>query len=98
MEDLTKEQAALIAKAIATSWDALPPTEEQEFGPKTEAKAESALAQALESAEVTDAGVSLGEEQRADLLGQFKVYLDSADGWGDVTRMEAELAELFAAD
>lgn len=98
MENLTDLQAAVLAKAIAAAWDELPPTDETELGPKNEAKAEAAFAAALEKPETVEAEIVLGEEQAADLLGQFKVYLDSAEDWGDASRMEEELTALFSAE
>jgi hypothetical protein len=98
MENLTDLQAAILAKAISHSWDELPATDETELGPKNEAKAEAAFAAALEQPESVEAKIVLGEEQAANLLGQFKVYLDSAEDWGDTNRMEEELTALFSAE
>jgi len=98
MENLTRAQAIILAKAIATSWDELPDVEEQEFGEKSEAKANQTIAAALEDDDVIAAGIKLSEEQLSDVRGQFHVYLEDASSWGDISRMEAELAELFAAE
>jgi len=97
MFQLDENKAAVLAKAIAEAWDELPGNDETELGPLNEAKAETAMKNALEKPEAKDAGIKLDEEQAADLLGQFKVYLDSAEDWGDASRMEEELASLFAA-
>ena len=98
MEGLDKQQATVVAKAIAVAWDELPDAGEQEFGEKSEAKANQALAIALSSPEVIDAGIRLEDDQRDDLRGQFHVFLEDASSWGDISRMEDGLAELFAAD
>jgi hypothetical protein len=98
MENLNRAQGIILAKAIAESWDESPPSEEEQFGPQTEAKAERAFASALAKPEVVDAKIVLGDEARADLLGQFKVYLESMENLADLTRMEEELAVLLSAD
>jgi hypothetical protein len=98
MENMTKVQAIIFAKAISDAWDELPDAEELEFGPATEKKARAAINLALEAAEVKDVGIKPNADELEDLAGQFLVYLESADNIADLSRMEDELAELFAAD
>ncbi len=98
MENLTAIQAQILAKAISEEWDNLPSSEEVEYGPNTEKKANAAILNALQSAEVVDAGIKLNGDALTDLIGQFQVYLESAENLADLTRMEDELAALFAAE
>jgi len=98
MENLTNVQAAILAKAIANAWDDLPVSVEIEYGPDTEKKAEDAVHVAVQSAEVIDLGIKLEEDQVADLVGQFQVFLESEENIADLTHMEDELAELFSAE
>jgi len=90
-------KSAILAKAISEAWDELPGNDETELGPLNEAKAEAAFRAALSKPEVTEAGIKMDDEQSSELLGRFKVYLDSAEDWGDVSRMNEELASLFSA-
>ncbi len=98
MENLTDIQADILAKAVSDAWDELPDAEEAEYGPATEKKARAAILAALEKPEVKDVGIKFDGEGTEDLVGQFQVYLESADNLGDLTRMEEELAELFSAE
>ncbi len=98
MENLTDIQADILAKAVAEAWDDLPDAGEVEYGPATERKAREAVLAALKKPEVIDIGIKPNEEETEDLVGQFQVYLDSAENLVDLTRMQAELAELFSAE
>ena len=98
MENLTAIQAQTLAKAISSAWDELPVSVEIEYGPETEKKAKAAVLNALENTDVVDIGIKLNEEQVADLVGQFQIYLESLENITDLTRMEDELIVLLTVE
>jgi hypothetical protein len=98
MENLTAAQAQILAKAISGAWDELPVSVEIEYGPETEKKAKTAVLNALQNTDVIDIGIKLNEDQVADMVGQFQVYLESLENITDLTRMEDELTVLLTVE